>query len=80
MMPAVTIAATARTVRLGVRNDAAKRNRQYGITRRSAISPLATFWFATNVGSTLMTRERPPRMANDRATQPAPAIRWRTHW
>ncbi len=44
------------------------------------MSPLATYWFATTVGSTLRTRDRPPRMAKDRATHPAPAIRWRTHW
>ena len=57
----------------------AKRNRQYGITRSKAISDLATFWLVTHVGSTLTTRDTPPKMAKESATQPAPRIRWRTH-
>ena len=66
-------------MRLGGWNDAAKRKRQYGITRSSATSDLATNWWVTSVGSILTVRESPPRMAKESATHPAPAIRWRTH-
>ena len=41
--------------------------------------PLATFWFVTRVGSIFRARDRPPRIANESATHPAPLIRWRIH-
>ncbi len=78
-MATVTTMARDRTGRLGVRNVAAKRNRQYGTTRSRAIRDLATFWLVTSPGSILRVRDSPPRMANESATQPAPRIRWRTH-
>ena len=58
-----------------MRNVAAKRNRQYGITRSRAMTDLATYWFVTRPGSIFRASDSPPRMANDSATHPAPRIR-----
>ncbi len=79
MMATVTPAARVRTVRLGRRNVAAKRNRQYGASSSNATSALARYWWVSSVGSTLTVRDSPPRRTKASATHPAPAIRYRIH-
>ncbi len=67
MIPAVTSTAKRRARSgSGRRNDAAKRKRQYGITRSSATNALATVSLRDHGGVDLDDEGRPPRMANDK--------------
>ena len=78
-MPAVTAAASVRTVRLGGWNDAAKRKRQYGITRSSATSDLATIWWRDQCRVDLDRQGEPAEDGEGECDPSRAGIRWRTH-